>query len=125
MKMAAKIVSVSIRGPDERMRNPSPALAVMNSATTMPVTASVAATLVALRKYGNENGIRTLTNVCQSDAVNERQSRTAVGSAFCKPVSVEIRTGKKLRKVANVMRDADSVPSQTMNKGASATFGMS
>ena len=63
--------------------------------------------------------------VCQSEASSERQRRTALGSACCSPVAVETSTGKKLRKVANASRAGVSVPSQTMNSGASATLGMS
>src|SRR3989442_8401320 len=41
------------------------------------------------------------------------------------PAAVEMTTGKKLMKSANVSRELVPMPSHTMKRGASATFGMS
>src|SRR5216684_5909056 len=97
----------------------------MNSPTTTPMIASVTATFMPLKTNGGELGKRTRTSTCQVDMRSDRHSRNMLASTDCRPATVAIRIGKKQMKIEKVMRDDGPIPSQTMNSGASAIFGIS
>ena len=90
-----------------------------------PMTAIVIAIFMPLKMAGKANGKRTIVKHCHSDAVSERHNRNAEHSTLAKPTAAEITTGKKLTKVAKATRYWLPMPSQTTNKGASATLGIS
>jgi len=77
------------------------------------------------RLDGSAAGKRTLVNTCHSVAVSDRQSRSMPLSTLRNPAVVAITTGKKAMKTEKAMRDWAPTPSQMMNSGASAIFGMS
>ena len=62
-----------------------------------PTTAAGAAIFSAVKRYGNEAGIRSFQRIFQRFAAYERISSTARGSADRSPRSVLIVTGKKVR----------------------------
>src|SRR5258708_1090882 len=90
-----------------------------------PMIAIVIAIFMPLKIAGSANGKRTSRKLCQSDAVSERQRRSAEGSVPAKPTTAEITTGKKQTKVEYATRDSLLMPSHTTKSGASATLGMS
>src|SRR5947209_4458133 len=96
----------------------------MNSPTTTPMIARVTATFMPLKTNGGELGNLTRTSTCQVDIRSERQSLSMLASTDCRPATVAIRIGKKQMKIENVMREDGPMPSQTMNRGASAIFGI-
>jgi hypothetical protein len=66
-----------------------------------------------------------MRNIRHSLAVSDRQSSRTSGLALTRPVAVDTMTGKKAMKMATTMHDLLPTPSQTMNSGAGAIFGIS
>src|SRR5258708_29071433 len=103
--MQAKLRSVCWRDEAKRMRYPSPARDAMNSPTTMPMIARVAAIFMPEKIKGSAIGNRTESKICQFDAPTERQRPSMDNGSTCRPVAVAIRVGKKKMKMQRVTLD--------------------
>src|ERR1700730_14564810 len=121
--MQAKLRSVCWRDEAKRMRYPSPARDAMNSPTTMPMIARVAAIFIPEKIKGSAIGKRTESKICQFDAPTDRQRRSMSNGSDCRPVAVEIRIGKKQMKIEKVTRHGSPRPRHTMKREASGIHG--
>src|SRR6476469_8114001 len=89
-----------------------------------PTTLAVALIFSALNRYGSDDGTRRRHSTCHGDAAYERISSCARGSIACRPRSVLIVTGKKVRYAAITATDCQPAFSHTTTIGATARIGI-
>src|SRR4051812_14560725 len=89
-----------------------------------PTTLAVALIFNALKRYGSDDGTRRRHSTCHGDAAYDRISSCARGSIACRPRSVLIVTGKKVRYAAITATDCQPAFSHTTTIGATARIGI-
>ena len=73
---------------------------------------------------GTADGSDTLKKICRGVAPNERSISISRSLVVRRPASVLMVTGNSTRKITTSTFDQMPIPSQRMNKGASAMVGV-
>src|SRR5437016_2891715 len=109
---------------DWAINRPSPAREPNSSATTTPISPRPMPSLSPARMNGTADGSETLKKIWRGVAPKERSISMSRSLVVRKPASVLMVTGNSTRKMTTNTFDQMPMPSQRMNRGASAIVGV-